>query len=170
MVAGCFLAPATFQIFNNMHSDIGEPTSKYPAPFAQVYRAEGAVGAGHAVHLGRHCLWVCKSYSVLGIQHSHISFWLIWADIAYGYVNPTQHLVTGIHTPAFGSLGQILLVIMHNSALGTQHSHVNIWPTAAGAVQTLLASTLALMHTTKEKTESQFDSVLWFCSQACRHA
>jgi hypothetical protein len=58
MFTGCFLAPATFQMFVAGQPNLGEPGSVYPAPFAQVYRNMAVVGVGGASELGKHCLWV----------------------------------------------------------------------------------------------------------------
>lgn len=58
MFAGCFLSPATFQMFVAGQPDLGQPGSTYPAPFAQVYRNMAVVGVGGASELGDYCLWV----------------------------------------------------------------------------------------------------------------
>lgn len=62
MLSGCFLAPATFQMFVAGQPDLGEPGSVYPAPFAQVYRNMAVVGVGGAAELGKHCLWVGRLF------------------------------------------------------------------------------------------------------------
>ena len=58
MFGGCFLAPATFQMFVAGQPDLGQPGSTYPAPFAQVYRNMAVVGVGGASELGDNCLYV----------------------------------------------------------------------------------------------------------------
>lgn len=58
MLAGCVLAPATFQMFVAGQPNLGEPGSEYPAPFAQVYRNMAVVGVGGTGELGKNCLWV----------------------------------------------------------------------------------------------------------------
>lgn len=58
MLAGCFLAPATFQMFVAGQPNLGEPGTEYPAPFAQVYRNMAVVGVGGTGELGKNCLWV----------------------------------------------------------------------------------------------------------------
>ena len=60
MLAGCFLAPATFQMFVAGQPNLGEPGSEYPAPFAQVYRNMAVVGVGGTGELGKNCLWVSQ--------------------------------------------------------------------------------------------------------------
>ena len=41
--AGCFIAPLTFQLY--WHSfNIGNPTSEYKAPFANIYRGMAVIG------------------------------------------------------------------------------------------------------------------------------
>ena len=64
MFAGCFLSPATFQMFVAGQPDLGQPGSTYPAPFAQVYRNMAVVGVGGASELGQYCLWVSNSASL----------------------------------------------------------------------------------------------------------
>lgn len=68
MFAGCFLAPATFQMFVAGQPDLGQPGSTYPAPFAQVYRNMAVVGVGGASELGLYCLWVCTSTPAASVR------------------------------------------------------------------------------------------------------
>lgn len=67
MLSGCFLAPATFQMFVAGQPNLGEPGSQYPAPFAQVYRNMAVVGVGGASELGKNCLWICLACFVFAI-------------------------------------------------------------------------------------------------------
>ena len=75
MLSGCFLAPATFQMFVAGQPNLGEPGSTYPAPFAQVYRNMAVVGVGGASELGKNCLWVSIQaqymHSLTGMQCCH---------------------------------------------------------------------------------------------------
>ena len=61
MFGGCFLSPATFQMFVAGQPDLGQLGSTSPAPFAQVYRNMAVVGVGGASELGDNCLWVRAS-------------------------------------------------------------------------------------------------------------
>ena len=70
MLAGCILAPATFQMFVAGQPDLGEPGSEYPAPFAQVYRNMAVVGVGGTGELGKNCLWVSSWHGHLGLAWS----------------------------------------------------------------------------------------------------
>lgn len=71
MLSGCVLAPATFQMFVAGQSDLGEPGSEYPAPFAQVYRNMAVVGVGGTGELGKNCLWVSNLNGIILSRDSH---------------------------------------------------------------------------------------------------
>ncbi|CAN8321120.1 unnamed protein product [Cochlearia groenlandica] len=56
---GCLVSPCVFWLFYKAFDDLGLPNSKYPAPFATVYRSMAKLGVEGVSSLPRDCLVLC---------------------------------------------------------------------------------------------------------------
>ncbi|KAJ6842569.1 putative metal-nicotianamine transporter YSL14 [Iris pallida] len=56
---GCVVAPCVFWLFYKAFSDLGNPGTEYPAPYALVYRNMAILGVEGFGSLPKHCLTLC---------------------------------------------------------------------------------------------------------------
>ncbi|KAL0853775.1 hypothetical protein Bca101_058927 [Brassica carinata] len=59
---GCLVSPCVFWLFYKAFDDLGLPNSKYPAPFATVYRSMAKLGVEGVSSLPRDCLVLCYAF------------------------------------------------------------------------------------------------------------
>lgn len=59
---GCVISPCVFWLFYKAFTDLGTPTSAYPAPFAVVYRNMAILGVEGFKSLPKHCLLLCAVF------------------------------------------------------------------------------------------------------------
>ncbi|XP_021836104.2 probable metal-nicotianamine transporter YSL7 [Spinacia oleracea] len=64
---GCIISPCVFWVFYMAFPDIGLPTSKYPAPFASVYRSIALLGIEGVSTLPKHCLTLCIIFFIVAM-------------------------------------------------------------------------------------------------------
>ncbi|XP_062102022.1 probable metal-nicotianamine transporter YSL5 [Humulus lupulus] len=56
---GCVISPCVFWLFLKAFSDLGQPTSQYPAPYAAIYRSMAVLGVEGFSSLPDNCLTLC---------------------------------------------------------------------------------------------------------------
>ncbi|EXC33540.1 putative metal-nicotianamine transporter YSL7 [Morus notabilis] len=56
---GCIISPSVFWLFYKAFTDLGQPESQYPAPYAVVYRNMAILGVEGFSSLPRYCLTLC---------------------------------------------------------------------------------------------------------------
>ncbi|XP_050231374.1 probable metal-nicotianamine transporter YSL7 [Mercurialis annua] len=61
---GCLITPLVFWFFYKSYPDMGEPTSTYPAPYAQVYRGIALFGVEGFSSLPKHCFTLTVGFFV----------------------------------------------------------------------------------------------------------
>ncbi|ESQ30707.1 hypothetical protein EUTSA_v10011269mg [Eutrema salsugineum] len=59
---GCLVSPCVFWLFYEAFDDLGLPSSRYPAPFATVYRSMAKLGVEGVSSLPRDCLVLCYAF------------------------------------------------------------------------------------------------------------
>ncbi|GMI88733.1 YELLOW STRIPE like 7 [Hibiscus trionum] len=59
---GCIVSPCVFWLFYKAFDDLGLPESRYPAPFATVYRNMSILGVQGFSSLPRECLMLCYGF------------------------------------------------------------------------------------------------------------
>ncbi|XP_021751319.1 probable metal-nicotianamine transporter YSL7 [Chenopodium quinoa] len=64
---GCVISPIVFWIFYNAYPDLGLPESKYPAPFAAVYRNIALLGVEGVSTLPKNCLLLCIIFFIVAM-------------------------------------------------------------------------------------------------------
>ncbi|CAA2988521.1 probable metal-nicotianamine transporter YSL7, partial [Olea europaea subsp. europaea] len=64
---GYVIFPCVFWIFYNAFSDLGIPTSEYPAPFATIYYNRAKLGVEGFSALPKGCLKLCYGFFVVSI-------------------------------------------------------------------------------------------------------
>uniref|UniRef100_A0A803QJI7 Metal-nicotianamine transporter YSL7 n=1 Tax=Cannabis sativa TaxID=3483 RepID=A0A803QJI7_CANSA len=56
---GCVISPCVFWLFLKAFSNLGQPTSQYPAPYAAIYRSMALLGVEGFSSLPENCLTLC---------------------------------------------------------------------------------------------------------------
>lgn len=56
---GCVISPCVFWLFYKAFSDLGQPGSQYPAPYAAIYRSMATLGVEGFSSLPDNCLTLC---------------------------------------------------------------------------------------------------------------
>ncbi|KAJ4973106.1 hypothetical protein NE237_006280 [Protea cynaroides] len=64
---GCVIGPCVFWVFFNAFSDLGQPGSQYPAPYAMVFRSMAILGVEGFSSLPQHCLQLCYGFFAASI-------------------------------------------------------------------------------------------------------
>ncbi|XP_043694866.1 probable metal-nicotianamine transporter YSL7 [Telopea speciosissima] len=64
---GCVISPCVFWIFYKAFTDLGQPGSQYPAPYASVFRSMAMLGVEGFSALPTHCLQLCCGFFFISI-------------------------------------------------------------------------------------------------------